>query len=110
VLWYNLRYSPGIILKELRKGTKNISQNSRSSSLGMNLGSPEYVNHMTSTFRRRCRLEDRRMYLRKIGLDCTSISLRFLKSEEYYVYKWNNHQLFNEDSFTIKLIMRLGWA
>jgi hypothetical protein len=39
-LWPNLRYYPGICLEELRKTTKNLSQDSQSLGRGLNPGPP----------------------------------------------------------------------
>jgi hypothetical protein len=41
-LWGNFRYYPCIRLEELRKTTKNISQDSWSQGQDLNLGPPKY--------------------------------------------------------------------
>jgi hypothetical protein len=45
----NLRYYPSICLYELRRTTKNLSQDSRYPSRDLNLGLPEYKSRVTAT-------------------------------------------------------------
>jgi hypothetical protein len=47
--WPDLRYNPGIFLEELRKATRNFSQDSRSLGRDLNTGSPEYVTGVLTT-------------------------------------------------------------
>jgi hypothetical protein len=101
-LWYILRYSTCIFLKEriISAWIAGLQ------AVDMNLGSPECVNHMTATFGRSCRLENRRMYLRKIGFECTSISRRFLKSKVSTLYHEVNYETCS--GVTLKYLIYLG--
>jgi hypothetical protein len=44
-----LRYCPSIFLEELRKATKNLSQDSRSAGRDLNPGPPEYEARLSTT-------------------------------------------------------------